>query len=87
MSAYSILMLRCPLFFKRRKYSKVKGLRLRVFDKLSLPMIGVLCTAVPTLRCDSHHSCLCHLFDRRIDVPHRHLRVTSCTPFSLTCLG
>ena len=42
MSAYSILMPRCPLFFKRRKYSKVKGLRLIVFDKLSLPMTAYL---------------------------------------------
>jgi hypothetical protein len=50
MSAYSILMPRCPLFFKRRKYSKVEGLRLIVFDKLSLPMTGVLFTAMPTLR-------------------------------------
>jgi hypothetical protein len=33
-------MSRWPLFFKRRKYSKVKALRLIAFDKLSLPMTG-----------------------------------------------
>jgi len=39
---YSIALPRCPLFFKRRRYSKVKGLRLIVFDKLSLPMTAYL---------------------------------------------
>jgi hypothetical protein len=37
-------------FFKRRRYPKIKGLRLMVFDKLSLPITGTLCTAVPTLQ-------------------------------------
>jgi hypothetical protein len=50
MSAYSILMLRCPLFFKRRKYSRAEGLRLIVFDKLSLLMTGALFTAMPPLK-------------------------------------
>jgi hypothetical protein len=47
---YSIALLRCPFFFKRRKYSKVKGLRLMEF-KLSLPMTDFLSrTAVLTLK-------------------------------------
>ena len=51
MRVYSIALPRCPLFFKRRKYSKVKGLRLMAFDKLSLPMTSYLfCTAVLTLK-------------------------------------
>ena len=36
MSVYSIAFPRCPFFFKRRMYSKAKGLRLMAF-KLSLP--------------------------------------------------
>ena len=41
---------RCPFFFKRRMYSKAKGLRLMAF-KLSLPMTGNLSrTAVLTLK-------------------------------------
>ena len=50
MRVYSIALPRCPFFFKRRKYSKVEGLRLIVFDKLALPMTGVLFTAMPPLR-------------------------------------
>ena len=49
MRVYSIALPRCPCFFKRRKYSKVEGLRLIVFDKLALPT-GVLFTAMPPLR-------------------------------------
>ena len=48
--AGSDYMLRRPFFFKRRKNSKVKGLRLMAF-KLSLPMTAHLFrTAVPTLK-------------------------------------
>jgi hypothetical protein len=44
MSVYSIALPRCPVFFKRRKYSKVAF-------KLSLPMIGYLSrTPVLTLK-------------------------------------
>ena len=50
MSTYSIALPRCPFFFKRRMYSKAKGLRLMAF-KLSLPMTGYLFrTSVLTLK-------------------------------------
>ena len=50
MSVYSIAMLRCPFFFKRRENSKVGRLRLKAFN-LSLPMTDRSArTAVLTLK-------------------------------------
>jgi hypothetical protein len=70
MSANSITLPRGPRSFKRRKYSKVKRLRPRVFDKPSLPkLVSVLYWSVDAEGVTRITHRLCHLSVLRMDEP------------------